>query len=57
MDGISLIYWLIEIKRRHKAFLMVDEAHALGVLGKTGRGIHEHFGVAGRMSISGWHAQ
>lgn len=39
---------LIEIKRRHKVFLMVDEAHALGVLGKTGKGIHEHFGVAGK---------
>ncbi|WP_018152978.1 aminotransferase class I/II-fold pyridoxal phosphate-dependent enzyme [Leeia oryzae] len=49
MDGdIPDLPTLIEIKRRHKAFLMVDEAHALGVLGKTGKGIHEHFGVQGK---------
>jgi 8-amino-7-oxononanoate synthase len=35
----------IEIKKRHKAFLMVDEAHSIGVLGKSGRGIGEYFGI------------
>lgn len=37
----------IDIKTRHKAFLMVDEAHSLGVLGEKGGGIREHFGVKG----------
>ena len=35
----------IELKKRHKALLMIDEAHSLGVLGATGRGIGEFFGV------------
>jgi 8-amino-7-oxononanoate synthase len=35
----------IKIKQRHKAFLMVDEAHSLGVLGEKGEGIASHFGV------------
>lgn len=38
----------IDIKKRHHAFLMIDEAHSLGVMGQTGRGIREHFGVAGK---------
>lgn len=36
---------LIDIKNRYQAWLMIDEAHALGVLGKRGFGIAEHFGV------------
>ncbi|MGK5631540.1 aminotransferase class I/II-fold pyridoxal phosphate-dependent enzyme, partial [Streptomyces sp. URMC 123] len=35
----------IEVSRRHDALLMIDEAHSLGVLGDTGRGVGEHFGV------------
>ena len=37
----------IEIKQRHKAFLMVDEAHSLGVLGEKGHGLKEYAGVDG----------
>lgn len=49
MDGdIPDLPRLVDIKKRHKAFLMVDEAHALGVLGRTGRGIGEHYGVPGK---------
>ncbi len=37
----------VELKRRHKVFLMVDEAHSFGVMGNTGLGIREHFALEG----------
>ena len=37
----------VAVKKRHRAFLMVDEAHSFGVMGATGRGIREHFGLPG----------
>lgn len=36
----------VELKRRHKAYLMVDEAHSIGVMGPRGFGIGDHFGLA-----------
>lgn len=43
-DGPELAK-LVEIKSRHRAWLMIDEAHSLGVLGRTGRGIFEEQGI------------
>ncbi|MCP3669546.1 MAG: aminotransferase class I/II-fold pyridoxal phosphate-dependent enzyme [Gammaproteobacteria bacterium] len=37
----------VEIRNKFKALLMVDEAHSLGVMGKTGMGIREHFDLNG----------
>ncbi|HEX7119060.1 MAG TPA: pyridoxal phosphate-dependent aminotransferase family protein [Longimicrobiales bacterium] len=46
MDGDQApIAELIEIKRRYDAFLLVDEAHALGAIGQTGRGVCEEQGI------------
>ncbi len=35
----------IRVKTAHRAFILVDEAHSIGALGKSGRGIGEHFGI------------
>ncbi len=46
MDGdLPNLPQLIALKEKYGCWLMVDEAHSLGVLGETGRGIAEHFGV------------
>jgi 8-amino-7-oxononanoate synthase len=49
MDGnIPDLTKLIELKKRYNCMLMVDEAHSLGVLGATGRGIREFYGIDSR---------
>lgn len=46
MDGdVPDLAGLIKLKRRYNAWLMVDEAHATGALGRTGRGIAEEQGI------------
>ena len=46
MDGdITYLPRLVEISKKFSAWLMIDEAHSIGVLGKTGSGIEEHFGT------------
>ncbi len=52
MDGdIINLPKVVELCRKHKAWLMVDEAHSVGVLGKTGRGIEEHYNLPGVIDI------
>jgi 8-amino-7-oxononanoate synthase len=47
MDGdIADLPAFIQIKKDYKCFLMVDEAHSIGVLGQRGFGIREHFNVS-----------
>ncbi len=46
MDGdVCDLPGLVELKGRHQTWLMIDDAHGLGVLGRLGRGVFEHFGV------------
>jgi glycine C-acetyltransferase len=52
MDGdIIDLPKVIELCKKYNAWLMIDEAHSVGVLGKTGRGIEEYFGIDGGIDI------
>ncbi len=52
MDGdVINLPKVVELCKKYNAWLMVDEAHSVGVLGETGRGIEEHFGMNGTIDI------
>ncbi|HVG13717.1 MAG TPA: glycine C-acetyltransferase [Chitinophagaceae bacterium] len=52
MDGtIAQLDKICELADQYKAIVMIDESHASGFLGKTGRGTHEYRGVMGRIDI------
>lgn len=52
MEGsIANLPGLLETCRRHGALLWLDDSHATGVLGRTGRGTAEHFGLLGQVDI------
>ncbi|PWH15194.1 MAG: hypothetical protein DDG60_06130 [Anaerolineae bacterium] len=52
MDGDVIdLPRMVELCRKYDAYLMIDEAHSVGVLGKTGRGIEEHFDLWGSVDI------
>jgi glycine C-acetyltransferase len=52
MEGdVARLPELVDVCRRHNAILIVDDSHGIGVLGKTGRGTPEHFGLLGEIDI------
>jgi len=52
MDGfIAPLKEICDLADKHEALVMVDDSHAVGFMGKQGRGTHEHCGVMGRIDI------
>lgn len=52
MDGdIAKLDAICDLAEKYDAMVMVDDSHASGFIGKTGRGTHEHCGVMGRVDI------
>jgi glycine C-acetyltransferase len=52
MEGdLARLPELVELTREHDASLIVDDSHGTGVMGATGRGIAEHFGLLGEIDV------
>lgn len=52
MDGtIAQLDKIVALAEKYKALIMSDECHSTGFMGKTGRGVHEHCGVMGKIDI------
>jgi glycine C-acetyltransferase len=52
MDGdIAKLDEIVDLAEKYDAMVMVDDSHATGFIGKTGRGTHEHCGVVGHVDL------
>lgn len=52
MDGeLAKLPEIVALAEKYDAILMVDDSHATGFIGRTGRGTHEHFGVMDKIDI------
>jgi 8-amino-7-oxononanoate synthase len=52
MEGhIAKLPEFVEIAKKHRAFIVLDDAHGFGVLGKDGRGTAEHFGMTNDVDV------
>ncbi len=52
MDGyIAKLDEICDLADKHNALVMVDDSHAVGFMGKTGRGVHEHHNVVDRVDV------
>jgi glycine C-acetyltransferase len=52
MDGtIAQLDKIVALAEKYEALVMSDECHSTGFMGKTGRGVHEHCGVMGKIDI------
>ena len=52
MDGyIAKLEEICDLAEKHEAMVMIDDSHAVGFMGTTGRGTHEHCGVMDRVDV------
>jgi len=52
MDGdLAPLDRIVELAEQYHAMVFMDDSHGTGFMGRTGRGVHEHFGVFGKMDI------
>lgn len=52
MDGdLAKLDKIVELAEKYGAMVFLDDSHASGFIGKTGRGTHEHYGVIGKIDI------
>ena len=52
MEGdLAKLPEIVELAREHDAIVVVDDSHGVGVLGETGRGVVEHFGLLGEVDV------